>query len=478
MKLAASSAALGLVAVALFLSTPGTVFNWDALFLAERLRAGEWTLLMPPYRPLSTLPAMAWWAAVQDLFPDPLAALQVLSALLSAGTLSAFFVLLVRQTGSLTTALVATLGAGASMGFWFHATHPKWYGFTNLCLVGVLLALQGWTRRPATLTRTAWLGVAAGLVVLVHGTFVSLAAALAAVVGLRSDRRHGALFLAVAGLVILLGAAASLGLTREVLPEETLWKDFQSRKLLQPDFLRPFQGLPFLFSGSREPSGEVLGLPGWTRVLAPWALGLTVLGFGILARRFREASPLEQVLAFFVLFHLTILSLVDPPNENLAALVLAFWGLSARALGRHVPAAATVVAALALTNFCLFIEPNRWPERNPHLVFVREALVWVGPDGLLLSREALRTNYVSHVLGKRVVLLQPESPVSIFHARQRLQQALAGGTRVVADPILFERGDGWADLNPETVEEFFRQTSWEPLAPGVPVLKMRVPGQP
>jgi hypothetical protein len=477
MRLAGPAAALGLGFAALFLSTLGTLFNWDALFLAEHLRSGEWTLLIPPYRPLSTLPAMAWWAAVQRLFPEPLAALQVLCATLSAGTLSAFFVLLARQTGSLPSALLATVGAGVSMGFWFHATHPKWYGFTNLCLVGVLLALQGWSRRPPTAARTAWLGVAAGLGVLAHGTFISLAAALAAVVGLRCGRRHAVLFLAVTALLVLLGAGASLALAHEVLPEGTLSRDFQSRNLLQSDLLRPFQALPLLLSGSRVPSGEVLGLPGWTAPAAPWVLGLTALGLGLVARGFGQASPPEQALALFALLHLGILAVVDPPNENLAALVLAFWGLSARALGRHAPAAAAAVAALALVNFCLFIDPNRWPERNPHLVFVREALVWVGPDGLLLSREALRTEYGRYALGERVVLLQPENPVSRLVARRRLQRALAEGTRVVADPILFERGDGWADLHPEAIEEFFRDTSWEPLAPGVPVLKMRAPGE-
>ena len=100
MRLAGPAAALGLGFAGLFLSTSGTLFNWDALFLAEQLRSGDWAPLIPPYRPLSTLPAMAWWAAVQGFFPEPLAALQVLSALLSAGTLSAFFVLLARQTGT------------------------------------------------------------------------------------------------------------------------------------------------------------------------------------------------------------------------------------------------------------------------------------------------------------------------------------------------------------------------------------------
>jgi hypothetical protein len=476
MRIAGPAAALGLVFSALFLSTSGTLFNWDALFLAGHLRSGEWPLLISPYRPLSTLPAMAWWAAVQRLFPAPLAALQVLSALLSAGALSAFFVLLARQTGSLASALLATVGAGVSMGFWFHATHPKWYAFTNLCLIGILLALQGWSRRSPTVARTGWLGVATGLGVLVHGTFISLAAALVAVVGFRCGRRHAVLFLVVTALLILLGAGASLVLAQEVLPEGALLQDFQSRNLLQSDLLRPFQALPLLLSGSRAPSGEVLGLPDWTALAAPWVLGLTVLGLGLLGPGFLKASQPEQALALFVPLHLGILALVDPPNENLAALVLAFWGLSAKPLGRHMPAATAAVAALALVNFCLFIEPNRWPERNPHLVFVQEALVWVGPDGLLLSRDALRTRYVCHALGERVVLLQPNSPVSRFYARQRLQEALAEGTRVVADPILFEHGDGWGDPHPETLEEFFRHTSWEPLAPGVPVLKMRIPG--
>lgn len=481
MRLALPAAALGLGFAALFLSTPGTVFNWDALFLAENLRSGDWTLLVPPYRPLSTLAALLWWPTTRGFLPDPLAALQVLSALLSAGTLTAFFILLARQTRSLRPALLATLGAGVSMGFWFHATHPKWYGFTNLCLVGLLLALQASLRGPATLARSTWLGVAAGLTVLVHGTFVSLAAALAAVWGLRCGRRHAVLFLAVATLVVLLGVGASLALAQEVLPEgtlaRTLSEDFQSRNLLQADFLRPFQGLTLLWSGWREPSGEVLGLPGWPRVVAPWALGLVLLGFGILARRFREASPLEQVLGLFILFHLTLLGLVDPPNENLAALVLAFWGLAAGALGRHALLASVGVGALALTNFCLFIEPNRWPERNPHLVFVREALDWMGPDGLLLSRDSLRTRYCLYALGERLVMVHPGNPISLHHARQRVYEALAEGTRVVADPILFEHGDGWADAHPEAVEEFFRGTSWEPLAPGVPVLKMRDPGR-
>jgi len=381
MRLVLPTAALGLGFAALFLSTPGTVFNWDALFLGTCLRSEAWHLLMPPYRFLAALPAMAWWATVQDLFPDPLAAVQVLNALLSAGTLSAFFVLLARQTRSLPSALLATLGAGVSMGFWFHATHPKWYGFTNLCLVGVLLGLQGWSRRPATSARTAWLGVAAGLVVLVHGTFVSLAAALAVVVGLRSGRRHGALFLAMTALVTLLGVGASLALARQNLPEGALARtvsiDVQARRLLHPDLLRPFQVLPLLLSGSRVPSSEVLGLPGWTGPAAPWVLGLTVLGLGFVARGFREASPLEQSLGLFALFHLGILALVDPPNENLAALVLAFWGPLRRGpWGDTRRSAVAAITALALVNLCLFIEPNRWPERNPHLVFVREALVW------------------------------------------------------------------------------------------------------
>jgi len=138
MRTATVAAALLVGLSGLYLSTPGTVFNWDNLFLAEQLRAGDWGPLLTPYRPLSIVPSLAWWSVLEGLALglDPLAAQQVLGALLSAATIAGFFVLLQRDTGSTSSALLASLGVAVSMGFWFQATHHKWYGFTSLCLVG------------------------------------------------------------------------------------------------------------------------------------------------------------------------------------------------------------------------------------------------------------------------------------------------------------------------------------------------------
>ncbi len=468
----------------LYLSTPGTIFNWDNLFLAEHLRTGDWGPLLTPYRPLSIVPSLAWWSVLEGLGLelDPLAAQQVLGALLSAATIAGFFVLLHRETGSTPAALLASLGVAVSMGFWFQATHPKWYGFTSLCLVGSLLALQRWSRKPASRARTALLGSLVGLAALVHGTLAALAGALVVVVERRLRWRHGLFFLAVAALMAALGVAACLTAAGALLPEgtllETLRADARSRNLLSADLWRPIQRLPLLLTGAREPSGEVLGLPGWTRPLAPWILGgLTLLAAGM-ARGWREASALRQALALFAGFHLAFLILVDPTNENLLALLFPFWGLLAGILARSPRVASAAILGLALGNYLLFIQPNRWPENNPHLQFVRQVEVWVGPQGLLVSRESLRTRYCRYALGTRLVLVQPGNAASLLQAGRRLRRAVAGGTRVVLDPSMHELADGWASPDPAGLTAFFRGTAWEPLAPGLPVLQMREPGPP
>jgi len=484
MRTATVAAALLVGLSGLYLSTPGTVFNWDNLFLAEQLRAGDWGPLLTPYRPLSIVPSLAWWSVLEGLALglDPLAAQQVLGALLSAATIAGFFVLLQRDTGSTSSALLASLGVAVSMGFWFQATHPKWYGFTSLCLVGSLLALQRWSRKPASRARTALLGSLVGLAALVHGTLAALAAALVVVVERRLRWRHGLFFLAVAALTAALGVAACLTAAGSVLPEgtllETLRADARSRNLLSADLWRPVQRLPLLLTGAREPSGEVLGLPGWTHPLAPWVLGGLVVLAAALARRWREASPVRQALALFAGLHLAFLALVDPTNENLLAVLFPFWGLLSGVLGRRPLVASVTIGALALANYLLFVQPNRWPENNPHLQFVRQVDVWVGPEGLLVSRDSLRMRYCRYALGTRLIELQPRNAASLARARQRLRQAAADGTRVVLDPCLHDLADGWAGEDPAALTTFFQGTAWEPLAPGTTVLRLRNPGPP